>query len=308
MSQNTDRLMSYRSKAEIQKWLLLMPGVILYGIFNFIPLIGLFGMALMDWKGIGPMEYVGLENFKLIFFDPYYRDGFLNALGNNIIFFGVIITAMLVIGTIFALLLSFKTYGREVYKVIFFLPYPLAGAAVAVLMNMIFRDNGPVNTLLVDWNWAEKPIPFMGDKDLSIYMLASFFSWHRMGFAIMLILSAIVAVRLDLVEAAFLDGARRLQAIRHVVLPVLMPAIIVIFVIIMVDTFNNADMTLLIFGPAGGPGYGADVMGSYLYRAAFGAGSTDPVLGYGVAAVVGILTSLVIMPAAIFSAIQNNKK
>lgn len=285
-----------------------MPGVILYGIFNFIPLIGLFGMAFMDWQGIGAMEYVGLDNFKLILFDPYYRDGFLNALGNNIIFFGVIITSMIVIGTVFALLLSFKTYGREVYKIIFFLPYPLAGAAVAVLMNMIFRDNGPVNSLLVDWNWIDSPIPFMGDKDLSIYMLASFFSWHRMGFAMMLILSAIVAVRLDLVEAAFLDGARRLQAIRHVIFPVLMPAIIVIFVIIMVDTFNNADMTLLIFGPSGGPAYSADVMGSYLYRAAFGAGSNDPVLGYGVAAVVGIFTSLVIMPAAIFSAIQNNKK
>ena len=303
----TKKGMTYQRKAQIQKWVLLLPGTILYGVFYFIPLIGLFVMSLMDWKGIGPLKYVGFDNFNKILFNEYFRSAFINALINNIIFFLVIIASMVLLGTLLALLLSFKTRGKKVYKLIYFLPYPLAGAAVAFLMELTFQQQGPINSILMSSGIASDPIPFLGDKDLSLYMLAGFYSWHRLGFAIILILSAIVSVRIDLIEAAFIDGASRLQAIKSVILPVIMPAIVVIFVIIMVDTFNNADYTLLIFGPTGGVGKSADVLGSYLYRAAFGAGPSDPVLGYGIASVVGILTALIILPAALYGAMRNNK-
>lgn len=299
--------MKYQRKADIQKWLLLLPGLIIYGIFNFIPLIGLLIMSVMEWKGIGPVQYVGFDNFEKILFNEYYRSGFLNALLNNCLFFLVIITAMVVLGTFFALLLSLKTRGKTVYKLIYFLPYPLSGAAVAFLMELIFQQEGPINFLLMELGQTNGPIPFLGDEQLNLFMLAGFYSWHRLGFAVVLILSAIVSVKLDHIEAAFVDGANRRQVFRHVIFPVILPAISVIFIIIMVDTFNNADYTLLIFGPSGGVGRSADVMGSYLYRAAFGAGTSDPVLGYGIASVVGILTSIIILPFALYNALRNKK-
>ncbi len=149
----------YKQKANLQRIALLTPGVLLYGVFNFLPLLGLLVLCLVDWPGIGPMKFVGLDNFTQLFGNAFYRDQLVRALGQNLIFFAIIITAMLLLGTFFALLLSFGTKGRHVYRSLFFLPYPLAGAAVAFLLELIVRTRGPLNVLLVQGlHIAQKPI------------------------------------------------------------------------------------------------------------------------------------------------------
>lgn len=300
--------MSYKSLERTQLWLMLLPGVFLYAVFNFGPLLGLFYLSVHEWTGIGGMTFVGLDNFKLILLNDFYRAGFLRALWQNIYFFAIIITSLLVIGTFIAMMLSFKVYGRKYYQILYFLPYPLAGAAVAYMMKLIFESSGPINNTLLAMGWIDSPVNFMGSEDITLMLYAFFTSWYRMGFAIVMILAAIVAVRTDLVEAAFLDGASRWQAIRHIVFPVLMPAFVVVFIIILVDSFNNADFTILISGAGAGPNRSTDLLGSYLYRSAFGAGPQDLALGYGVASVVGLLTAIIVAPIAALGALRNIKK
>lgn len=300
---------NYKQKANLQRIALLAPGVLLYGIFNFLPLLGLLALCLVDWPGIGPMKFVGFDNFAQLFGNAFYRDQLIRALGQNLVFFAIIIVAMLLLGTFFALLLSFGTKGRNVYRSLFFLPYPLAGAAVAFLLELIVRTRGPLNVLLVQGlHLSQKPIAFLGDPLLALPTLAAFYSWHRMSFAIILILSAIVAVRIHLIEAAMLDGANRWQTLKAVVFPVLMPAFILIIVIVMVDVFNNADYTLLLMGPEGSPGRATDIMGTFLFRAAFGGSATSVNVNFGMSAAIGLVTALVILPAAIFLALRNLRR
>ncbi|MBI4922583.1 MAG: sugar ABC transporter permease [Devosia nanyangense] len=300
---------SYKTKAKWQRVALLTPGALLYGIFNFLPLLGLLALCLVDWPGIGPMKFVGLDNFLQLFGNPFYRDQLIKAFGQNLIFFAIIIGAMLVFGTFLALLLSFRTWGRNFYRSIFFLPYPLAGAAVAFLLELIVRTKGPLNVLIVQGlHLSGKPIGFLGDPLLALPTLAAFYSWHRMSFAIILILSAIVAVRVHLIEAAMLDGANRRQTLRAVVFPVLAPAFILIVVIVMVDVFNNADYTLLLMGPEGAPARATDIMGTFLFRSAFGGAATSVNVNFGMSAAIGLVTAVAILPAAIFLALRNLRK
>jgi raffinose/stachyose/melibiose transport system permease protein len=298
---------SYKQKAKWQRWVLLTPGALLYGIFNFLPLLGLLFLCLVDWPGIGPMKFVGLDNFANLFGNAFYRDQLIKAFGQNLVFFAIIIFAMLVFGTFLALLLSFGTKGRKVYRSIFFLPYPLAGAAVAFLLELIVRTKGPLNVGLVQL-FHIKPIGFLGDPLLALPTLATFYSWHRMSFAVILILSAIVAVRIQLIEAAMLDGASRWQTLKAVVFPVLAPAFILITVIVMVDVFNNADYTLLLMGPEGAPARATDIMGTFLFRSAFGGSATSRDVNFGMSAAIGLVTALVILPAAIFLALRNLRR
>tara|TARA_R110000850_G_scaffold67549_2_gene150450 strand:+ start:355 stop:1269 length:915 start_codon:yes stop_codon:yes gene_type:complete len=301
--------MTYKQKARLQRLALLLPGVTLYGIFNFMPLLGLLGLSLVRWPGIGPSEYVGLGNFTQLLGEPYYRDQFLNALLQNIYFFVVIIGAMLVLGTGLALLLSFRTWGRNTYRAIFFIPYPLAGAAVAFLLNMMVETRGPINTLLVKGlGVMDAPIGFLGEPDLALSTLAVFYTWHRLSFAIILIMSAIIAVRVHLLEAAMLDGANRWQTLRAVVFPVLGPAFILITVIVMVDVFNNADYTLLLMGPEAGPLRNTDIMGTFLFRTSFGGSATSVNINFGMAAAIGLITALLILPAALYLSLKNLRK
>ncbi|TGG94234.1 sugar ABC transporter permease [Natronospirillum operosum] len=302
------RRMSYAIRERLERTLLLVPGVVLYGLFNFIPLLGLLYLSQVRWRGIGEMHYVGLDNFRQVLLNPYFRDQLFNAFFQNVIFFFVVIGSFLIIGTGLALLLSFRTWGRKTYQTLFFLPYPLAAAAVAFLLDLFVNTRGPLNAALTGLGITEAPIPFLGSEDTALVTLALFYSWHRMGFAIMLVLSAILAVRNDLLEAAILDGANRLQAIRHIVMPVLAPAFVLITVIIMVDVFNNADYTLLIMGPEAGPLRSTDVMGTYLFRTAFGGSAASVNTNFGMAAAIGLLTAIMIMPAAIILALRNLRR
>ncbi len=300
--------MKYKQKASLQRIALILPGAVLYGIFNFLPLLGLFGLSLVNWPGIGPMQFVGLDNFATLFGNPYFRDQLLRAFGQNIVFFVIIIGAMLILGSALALLLSFGTWGRKYYRAVFFLPYPLAGAAVAFLLDLMVRSRGPINIFLTQIGLIDSPIGFLGDPNMALPTLAVFYSWHRMSFAIILILSAIVAVRVHLLEAAMLDGARRWQTLRAVVFPVLGPAFILITVIVMVDVFNNADYTLLLMGPEGAPARATDIMGTFLFRAAFGGSATSFNVNFGMAAAVGLVTAAIILPAALFLALRNLRR
>jgi raffinose/stachyose/melibiose transport system permease protein len=296
---------SFKTVQNFQRALLLAPGVILYGIFNFFPLMGLFYISMVDWPGIGEKKFVGFDNFRKVLGEEYYRDQLFNALGQNVIFFIVIIGSFLIIGTGLAMLLSFKTWGRKTYQIIYFLPYPMAGAAVAYLLDLFVHPRGLLNAALVQSGLTDMPIPFLGSEDTALVTLALFYSWHRMGFAIMLILSGVLAVRTDLLEASMLDGANRFQSIKNVVFPVLGPAFILITVITMVDVFNNADYTLLIMGPEAGPFYSTDIMGTFLFRSAFGASVAASDANFGMAAAIGLVTALMILPAALFLALRN---
>ncbi|WP_374623303.1 carbohydrate ABC transporter permease [Devosia sp.] len=301
--------LNYKQKANLQRIALLAPGVALYGVFNFVPLLGLFGLALVDWPGIGPMQFVGFDNFAKLFGNDYYREQLLRAFGQNLVFFLIIIASMLIVGTFLALLLSFGSWGRNLYRSIFFLPYPLAGAAVAFLLELIVRTRGPLNVLLTKTTGLfENPIGFLGDPNLALATLATFYSWHRMSFAVILILSAIVAVRVHLIEAAMLDGANRWQTLKAVVFPVLAPAFVLITVIVMVDVFNNADYTLILMGPEGAPARATDIMGTFLFRSAFGGSATSVNVNFGMSAAIGLVTALVILPAALFLALRNMRK
>ena len=301
--------MDYREKYNLQRNALLVPGVLLYRLFNFLPLLALLYMSLISWPGIGPWKFVGFENFSLLFTNDYHRTELLRALSHNITFFAITITLMLGLGTLLALLLSFGTIGRAHYRTIFFLAYPMAGAAVAFLLQLTFDTRGPINALLTDiLGWRERPIPFLGDKNTALPTLAIFYSWHRMGFAIILVLSAIVSVRVSLLEAAFIDGASRLQAIRAVIFPVLAPAFMLISVIVMVDVFNNADYTLLLMGAEAGPNRATDVMGSFLYRTSFGGSATSTRSDMGLAAAIGLITAVMILPLALVMTLRNMRK
>lgn len=303
------RKLNYKQKANLQRIALLTPGVALYGVFNFLPLLGLLGLCLVDWPGIGPMTFVGFDNFATLFGNPYFRDQLIRAFAQNLIFFIIIIGSMLLLGTALALLLSFRTWGRDAYRTIFFLPYPLAGAAVAFLLELMVRTRGPVNVLLTKGTGLlENPIGFLGDPNLALATLASFYAWHRMSFAVILLLSAIVAVRVHLIEAAMLDGASRWQTLKAVVFPVLAPAFILITVIVMVDVFNNADYTLILMGPEGAPARATDIMGTFLFRSAFGGSATSVNVNFGMSAAIGLVTALVILPAALLLALRNMRR
>jgi raffinose/stachyose/melibiose transport system permease protein len=72
--------------------------------------------------------------------------------------------------------------------------------------------------------------------------------------------------------------------------------------------FNNADYTLILMGPEGGPVRSTDIMGTFLFRSAFGGSATSTSVNFGMAAAIGLFTALLILPAALFLALRNLRR
>lgn len=295
----------FRQKEKIQYTLLLLPGCVLYAIFNLLPLFGTLVLSFYDWPGIGPAKFIGFDNFKHLLTDDYMSGQLWNAFFQTFIFFSICIIIFLGLGTIFALLLSWNTAGKSAYKLLFFMPYPLAAVAVAFLGQLIVDVRGPLNQLLIYTDIISSPLIFLGDENTALPTIALFQSWQKLGFSIMLILSAILGVRTELLEAAVLDGASRLQCIKHVIIPVLTPAFILITILTMVDVFNNAEYVLILMGPDAGPYYSTDIMGTFQYRTAFGSSGGSGKADLGMAAAIGMIISILILPASIYLALKN---
>ncbi|MBV7264269.1 sugar ABC transporter permease [Photobacterium sp. WH77] len=297
--------LSFRQKEKLQYALLLIPGCLLYGIFNLLPLIGTLVLSFFDWPGIGPATFVGFDNFTKLLADEYMSNQLWNAFQQTFVFFAICISLFLGLGTTFALLLSWNTAGKSAYKLLFFMPYPLAAVAVAFLGQLIVDVRGPLNQLMMHWDLISSPLMFLGEADTALPTIALFQSWQKLGFSIMLILSAILGVRADLLEAAVLDGANRWQCIRHVVFPVLAPAFVLITILTMVDVFNNAEYVLILMGPDAGPYYSTDILGTFQYRTAFGTSGGSGTADLGMAAAIGMVISVLILPATIYLALRN---
>ncbi len=297
--------MSFKQKEKIQYLILLIPGCLLYGVFNLLPLFGTLVLSFFDWPGIGPATFVGLDNFTQLLTDDYMSTQLWNAFFQTVLFFVICISIFLLLGTAFALLLSWNTAGKSGYKLLFFMPYPLAAVAVAFLGQLVVDVRGPLNQILMHWDMITAPLMFLGDESAALPTIALFQSWQKLGFSIMLILSAILGVRSDLLEAAVLDGASRWQCIRHVVFPVLTPAFVLITILTMVDVFNNAEYVLILMGPDAGPYYSTDIMGTFQYRTAFGTSGGSGTADLGMAAAIGMVISILILPATIYLALRN---
>ncbi len=297
--------LSFKQKEKIQYLILLIPGCLLYGVFNLLPLFGTLVLSFFDWPGIGPATFVGLDNFTQLLTDDYMSTQLWNAFFQTVLFFVICISIFLLLGTAFALLLSWNTAGKSGYKLLFFMPYPLAAVAVAFLGQLVVDVRGPLNQILMHWDMITAPLMFLGDESAALPTIALFQSWQKLGFSIMLILSAILGVRSDLLEAAVLDGASRWQCIRHVVFPVLTPAFVLITILTMVDVFNNAEYVLILMGPDAGPYYSTDIMGTFQYRTAFGTSGGSGTADLGMAAAIGMVISILILPATIYLALRN---
>ncbi len=222
----------YIRKRLYQSWqlyVLLLPGLIYLLIFMYGPMYGV-QIAFKDYRpsrGIWGSEWVGLKHFITYITYPKFWTMIRNTL--SITLYNL---AMFPCGIIFALLLNEIRHARmkKTVQMLTYMPHFLSEVVVcALILLMLDMNNGPINGLIA-W-MGGKRINFMGIPELfpSIFVLSGV--WQNLGWNSILYISALSGISMDLVEAARIDGARRLQIIWHVYLLGIMPTIITTFLL-----------------------------------------------------------------------------
>ena len=206
--------------------LMLLPGIIMLLIFAVVPMFGIL-IAFQNYvpaKGITGSEWVGLENFKTLLMLP---DSF-EVLRNTL----VLAIAKMVLGTVvpvlFALMLNEVTQDKmkKFIQTSVYLPYFLSWVLLGSIFLSMLQLDGVVNYVIE--LFGGEPVMFMASNKWASVIMVVTDVWKNFGYGSIIYLAALTNVDTNLYEAAALDGASRIQQVRHVTLPAIAPTIVLV--------------------------------------------------------------------------------
>ncbi len=243
---------------------MLIPAVLYYVIFHYIPIYGVT-IAFKDFKfsaGILGSPWVGMKWFVKLFAMKSFWEVFSNTLIISV--FKLICSFPAPI--IFALLLMELNNVRfkKVVQTISYLPHFLSWVVLGgVFIQLLSPTSGPFG--LAFNALGLQPIFFLGDNRWFRATLVATSVWKGMGWGSIIYLAALTAVNPELYEAALIDGANRLQRILHISIPSILPviSIMLIFAVggIVSDDF---DQVFNLYNPS--VYKTGDVLSTYVYR------------------------------------------
>lgn len=211
--------------------IMLLPVIIYFIIFKYIPMAGLT-MAFKDFqiaKGIWASPWVGFKYFEKAFSSRTFMRAFGNTLAISFlkILFGFPMPIIL------ALMLNEVRSRRykKVIQTVCYLPHFLSWVVVAGLLTQLLSpNNGAVNHFLTSCLGFEKPIYFLGDNAYFRGTLIVSDIWKDVGWGSVLYIATIAGISPDLYEAAVVDGANRWQRLMNITLPLLMPTVTIMLI------------------------------------------------------------------------------
>ena len=214
-----------RALSQWQLYLLILPAMVYLILFSYVPMYGV-QIAFRDFrisKGIMGSPWVGLKHF--IAFTQYPNFG---KIMRNTLFISLYSFATFPLSIILALMLNEVDNLRykKVVQMITYAPYFVSTVVVCSMITLFLnRNNGLFNNISALLGgqrvaFLENPKYFY-----SIYVWSDV--WQGIGWGTIIYLAALSAVSRDLVEAAKIDGASRLEIVMHVDIPAIMPTIVI---------------------------------------------------------------------------------
>ncbi len=269
----------------------LAPAVLLFGLVFIVPIIGALPLSLSNWNGIGHFAFNGLNNFKLV----VTSSSFLGALGHNAVMVGAFFVLTNVIALGLAMLINRRPAGYQVYQTLIFMPAILSLVATGFIWTvMLDPEIGVVNPWLHDLGLGFIHPLWLASPNLALLMVIVVSWWQWGGIPMVIYGAGLKAIPAELLDAAEVDGAVGLRRLRYVVLPLLRPAVVVTTILGFVTTFQSFAVVYVLEGVEGAPGGATDVVGTLIYRTAFGTGtfSSTSNLGFAEANAVGVMVIL----------------
>jgi multiple sugar transport system permease protein len=281
------RALRRRTRRSILIWSFLAPSLFIFLVYRILPLFWNLALSFEKWSPLRPARWAGLDWYEEMFL---YDDVFWTAFGNTLLFMA---SAPLAIGVALglALLVNADIRGRDVYRTIVFLSYPLMTVAVAIIWRWIYDERvGLINYALRALGIIDQPIAFLQSFEWSLPAVILANIWQMLGFYMIVLLTGLQNIPQNLYEAAAIDGAAARHRFWRITLPMLRPSLFLCAVIGMLNSFTSFDLVYVMTG--GGPGHATELLVTYVYKLGFGQTRFD------YAAAVTVVLFLVLVAAA----------
>lgn len=239
------------------KWgyVFILPFFITYFIFSLIPLADTVRFSFFEYfrsgiKEIGP-NFIGLENYVSLLKSDMLTYG-INTLVLWLIGFIPQIVVALVLASWFTDV-RLKIRGKEVFKVIIYLPNLIMASAFSLLFFTLFSTSGPVNSILLSTGLLENPIDFMGSVfgTRSLIGFMNFLMWF--GNTTIMLIAAINGISMEIFEASDLDGCNHLQRFFYITLPMIRPILAYTLITSIIGGLQMFDVPQILTNGQGNP-------------------------------------------------------
>lgn len=272
-----------------QEFLYILPFIIIVLIFSYYPLYG-WVYAFFDYKPpktLAESTFVGLKWFKIMVENEVKVKQLLGVLRNTFAISGISLLFSW-FPMIFAVFLNeikcvpFKKFVQTVTTIPNFISWVL----VYAIAYSVFNSTGVVNSVLQSLGVIDKPIMFLQSSEHIYFKQWLWLTWKNAGWAAIMYIAAITGIDEELKEAARVDGANRMQIIRHITIPSILPTYFVIVMLNLANFLTNGMEQFYVFQNSFNKEY-IQVLDLYVYNLAFGSG------GYSLSVAISILKTFV---------------
>lgn len=277
-------------------WVFLLPNLIAFGLFTFLPIFLNFFYATTGSDAImlADRPYVGLENFRSLlacqnYLDPNSceRDIFWRAVHNTFWFVILQVVFMVLFSLVTALILNRNIPWRGFFRAVFFYPVLLSPVVVALIWKWVLQRYGVLNAGLEGVGLPV--VNWLLEADWAFFWIIFVSIWAHMGFYTLILLAGLQAIPSDVYEAAEMDGASNWRTFSRITMPLLMPTMVVVLVLSLIRAVQAFDEIFVLTG--GGPGSATLLILQFIYETGF---AFRPQL-FGLAAAASILMAAVLL-------------
>ncbi|HJU16693.1 MAG TPA: sugar ABC transporter permease [Stellaceae bacterium] len=255
---------------EDERWLaltLLLPTVILLGLFIAYPFVKGVMLAVTDTTVGVPGKFVGLRNFQQLWHDDIFR----TAVWNTCVYTAAATVFKLALGLWLALLLNRNFRGKAFTRAFILLPFIIPTVLSTFAWKWMFDPTFSVlNWILFHLGIINSRINWLGNPNLALVSVIIVNVWRGVPFYAISLLAGLQTISPELHEAAAIDGARPLQRFIHVTWPLLLPVTLVIVLFSVIQTFADFQLVYVLTG--GGPANATQLFATYAYQVGVGTG------------------------------------
>ncbi len=282
------------------KWgyIFLIPFVLVYVIFQLIPLVSTIYNSFFENYRVGLMQvgptWVGLENYKTIFSDVSLLKYTVNTLIMWVIGFIPQIIVSLLLGQWFSDV-RLKLKGSRFFKTVIYLPNLIMASAFSMLFFALFSDVGPINAILIKMGIAtqDNPVRFFSNvwATRGLVGFMNFLMWF--GNTTIILMAGIMGIDTSLFEAAEVDGASSWQRFYRITLPLLKPILIYVIITSMIGGIQMFDVPQILTNGSGAPAESTKTLIMYLnqhlYSKNYGLGGALSVFLFIITAILSLI-------------------
>lgn len=251
----------------------LLPALVIYCAIVLLPILITAYYGLFEYNGMGAMHFIGLENYKRLFFEDKY---FMTAIFNSLKLAGASVFIQLPISLALAIVLARGVRFEKFYRTVYFLPVVISSIVIGQLWLMVFNgDHGLLNKFLIYIGLEKYASGWTGMESTAFLTTVIPSIWQYIGYHMIIMYAGIKSIPTELYEAAQIDGATSWQLAIKITIPLLTPILKICVTFALVGSLRAFDLVYIMTG--GGPFHASEVPSTLMFANLFRKG----LYGYG---------------------------